>query len=277
MLYLCLAVLCSSVIAIVMRLSGTKIKNNLCMFAVNYAVCILIARFYTGHVPLLVKADGIGTAVLLGLISGILYLVNFILLQFNTLKNGVVLSSTFMKLGVLVPTIMAIAAFHEIPQFKQIFGFILACLAIVLIHFEKTDQKSSEKIWLIIMLLVSGITDSLSKVYEQYGSPDLKNHFLFYTFIAAFAISLVLMVIKRTPVGKMDVLFGILLGIPNYFSARFLLLSLTELPAIVVYPVCNVATIVVVNICGIIIFHEKLSKKQAIAIGMILLALILLN
>ena len=45
----------------------------------------------------------------------------------------------------------------------------------------------------------------------------------------------------------------------------------------VVYPVYSVATILTVTVTGVLVFRERLEKRQWIALAMILVALILLN
>ena len=72
-------------------------------------------------------------------------------------------------------------------------------------------------------------------------------------------------------------LFGALLGIPNFFSTKFLLMALGDLPAVIVYPTFSVGTILVVTVAGLLLFKEKLGKRQALAMSVILLALMLLN
>ena len=72
-------------------------------------------------------------------------------------------------------------------------------------------------------------------------------------------------------------LFGALVGIPNFFSAKFLLMALGELPAVIVYPTFSVATILVVTLAGVGLFRERLRKLQWVALAVILAALILLN
>lgn len=110
-------------------------------------------------------AAGTGIAVGLGLFSGVLFLTSFVLLQQNIRKNGVVLAATFMKLGVLIPTLMAIIIFRERPGFFQISGIILAIVAIIMIHFEKESvgavlfkeklsRKKAAAIALIFLALV---------------------------------------------------------------------------------------------------------------------------
>ena len=74
-----------------------------------------------------------------------------------------------------------------------------------------------------------------------------------------------------------DAGFGLLLGIPNYYSARFLLLSLSNVPAVVAYPTYSVGTIVMVTLAGRALFGERLSRRQMLAMGVILVSLVLLN
>lgn len=279
MLNLLLAILSSSLIALFMRLGDKYIKNNMVMFTANYAVCMILACLFMDSFNPFIKAPGISFTIAVGTVSGIMYLINFILLQFNINKNGVVLASTFMKLGVLVPTIMAIVAYHEIPGAGQIIGILLAISAILVINLEKGTESGNKaaRIWLVVLLLMGGFTDSLANVYEKNGNPTLKDQYLFYTFAAALLIAFIMVFVKKQNVTIPDILFGVIIGVPNYFSARFLLASLSKLPAIVVYPVYNVATILVVSIVGVLAFKEKLGIRKIIGILLIITALVLLN
>ena len=85
------------------------------------------------------------------------------------------------------------------------------------------------------------------------------------------------MLIKKEKPGKNELLFGALIGIPNFFSSKFLLGALGTVPAVVVYPTFSVATILLVTLTGVVVFRERLSGKQWIALGVILAALVLLN
>ena len=48
MIYLVLAVLASTMVSVVMRLSTGKVKNNMSMLAGNYLVCTLLAAANAG-------------------------------------------------------------------------------------------------------------------------------------------------------------------------------------------------------------------------------------
>lgn len=277
MLNLLLAIASSSLVSIVMRTSEKYTKGNHGMLAVNYVICVIMAAFYTGFGNLFPKAEGIGFTLGLGTCTGILYLVGLLLVQLNIQKNGVVLSSIFQKLGLIVQVLISIIFFKEQPQFIQVLGIIICLVAVVMINFEKGQTAVQFKLGLFLILLSSGFCDVMSKIHEEMGNPALADHFLFYTFGVAMILCIVLIIVKKELFGWKDVLFGILLGIPNYFSASFLLKALNDIAAVIVFPTFSVATVVVISMTGMLVFKEKLSKKQWIAMGLILAALVLLN
>lgn len=277
MIYLLLAIVTSAMVSIVMRTSEKYIKNNISMLCVNYLMCVILANYYTGIGRISFVEKGMKTAVWMGIISGFLYLFSFIFLQLNIQKNGVVLSATFMKLGVLVPTILSVIFFKERFTLLQMTGFCIALFAIVLINFEKGQTSAKFKTGLVILLLSGGSADAMSKIFEQLGDIRYEEYFLYFTFIAAFILCVILAVSKKQKINIKDIIFGLFLGVPNYLSARFLLKSLSSVPAVITYPTYSVATIVVVSIAGVFLFKENLSKKQKTAIVIILAALVFLN
>lgn len=277
MQYLLLAVLSSAMISLLMRLSTDKVKNNVGMLAVNYFTCLVVAGAYTGVDKLLPADPALPSTVWLGGLQGALYLTNFVLLQMNVQRSGVVLSAIFMKLGLLVSLAVSILAFGETPTGLQIVGFIIAVGAIILINLDGGKSKKGCGVWLVVMLVTGGLCDTMSKVYEQLGSPALAPQFLLYTFALALVLCFVLMIIKKQRIGKTELLFGVLIGVPNYFSAKFLLDALEEISAVIVYPTFSVGTILVITLAGVAFFKERLSKRQWIAVAAILSALIMLN
>lgn len=276
MLYLILAILSSMLVSVVMRLSQQKCRSRLPVLAVNYVMCTAMALLFMQG-PLIPQGEGTAFALGLGLLNGVLYLSSFMLLQHNIRINGVVLPSTFMKLGIVVPTLMSIFVFGESLTLLQGLGLLSAVAAIWLIGSEKGQGKAKSIGWLLVLLAAGGVTDGTSKVYEELGSAALKDHFLLTTFLVALILCGILCAVKKERITRREILFGLALGIPNYFSARFLLLSLSQIPAVVAYPTYSVGIIVAVTLAGLVLFHEKLSKRQMAALGVILAALVLLN
>lgn len=279
MIYLLLAILSSALVSIIMRFSEKHIQNNMAMFTVNYTICLLLAKYFMGDINFFIKEEGIYTALFLGVTSGFLYLANFVLLQKTMDSNGVIIASTAMKLGaVLIPSLVAVFIFKETPGILQLTGIIIAIAAIILINVEKgAFERKGSKLLVVILLLGSGLTDTMANIFDKTGVSALKDHYLFYTFLAALLIALLMTIVKRKKVIKWDILFGILIAVPNYFSSRFLLLSLGNVPAVITYPVYSVGTIILVSMVGISFFKEKLSRQKYAALFLILIALVLLN
>ena len=277
MLNLLLAIASSALVSITMRLSERSIKNNTAMLAVNYIMCTFLAWAYTGFGSLYPAAVGGQLAAILGGINGILYLAGFVLLQRNIRVNGVVLSATFIKLGLLVSMAVSVLFFGERPEAWQWAGFLLAVAAIVLMNYRPGEGKAGNMAGLLLLLLAGGGGDAMSKIFEELGNPALSDYFLMITFGTALLFCLSLVRIRKEKLGKWEIFFGLLIGIPNFFSAKFLLGALKDIAAVVVYPVYSVATILTVTITGVLVFRERLEKKQWMALEMILVALVLLN
>lgn len=278
MIYLLFAILSSAAITLVMRWSGKHTKSAMGMLGVNYLMCTLLAALHTGFDRLIPAGVPLGGTLAMGLFNGFLFLAGFVLLQVSIRKNGVVLSSIFMKLGLLVPMVVSVAFFGEKPTVVQILGFLLAVGAIVLINYEKdTSAKGSRTGLLLLLLLAGGGGDTMSKVFEELGPEGLSAQFLFYTFVVATLLCLGLMAWKKQPIGKAELLWGLALGVPNFYAARFLLRALGSVPAVIAYPTYSVGTILAVTLAGVLLFQERLSRRHWVAFVGILAALALLN
>lgn len=278
MLYLLLAILSSAMISIVSRLSEKQVTHNLGMLVMNYLMCALLGGFSAGLGTLFNPSDpqlAITTA--MGCFNGILYLVSFLLLQVNIRHSGVVLSATFMKLGLLVTMVVSVFLYREIPGLTGAIGFLLAVAAIILINYKKGSTGTGFRSGLLWLLLCGGMADAMSKVFEESGVPGMGNQFLFFTFATALVFCTLSMLVKGQRIGKWEALFGLLIGIPNFYSSKFLLWSLRDVAAVVAYPVYSVGTILVVTLAGLLLFRERLEKRQWLALGIILMALVLLN
>lgn len=276
MVFLILAILSSSLVSVIMRLSEKYSRNNLSLLASNYFVCGLLGALYSGANRLFPAQDGLTQTLMLGLVGGALFLASFALLQWNIGKNGVLLPTTFMKLGIIIPTLLSIFVFGEQPRLVQIIGILLAIFAIIIMNGGgKTAVKST--LSLLLLLVTTGFSNAMSKIFEEVGHPAFSNHFLFYIFTTAFILCVGLCILKGQKVIPADVIFGAIIGIPNYFSTRFMLQALAQIPATVAYPSYSVASIVLVALVGVVCFKEKIVRRRLIALGLILVALAMLN
>lgn len=264
-------------IAIVMRISEDYTSAKMPKLAISYFSSMVLAGAHMLIAGQSLLAKGYAAPVLLGAIGGVLYLSAFLLLELNVSKNGIVMSSTFMKLGLLVPLVISLLFFNERPSIIQLTGVLIALVAIVLINLKSQDSIITFKLGLPLLLIINGSADAISKVYEQFGPVQFSDQFLFYIFVVAALLSAALTLFRREKAGKADILFGLLLGVPNYYAARITLKALEHIPASIFYPSCHVGTLMVVTLTGLFFFKEKLSKLQWAAVILIFIAMILLN
>ena len=277
MVCLLLAILSSALFSVTTRLSSHRIRSQCGMLAVNYLTCLLIAWAESGFSSLFPRHDALPQALGMGAVHGFFYMTSFLLMQISIRRNGVVLSATFMKLGLLVPMAASVFLFGEIPTALQLLGFLLAVAAIVIINSGGETSPVRFRTGLILLLLTGGCADAMCKVFEQWGDAELDALFLLYTFLTALLLGVATMLARGERPGKAELAFGVLVGVPNYFSARFLLKALEDIPAVITYPTCNVSTLLVVTLTGILLFRETLTRRQAIALAIIPAALVLLN
>ena len=279
MIYLILAILCSAGVSIFMRASEKYCQGHYGILLMNYVVCVLAGLILTGRGLTQTDGKGMPVTIVFGVVTGLLYCGSFILLQWNVRKNGVILSSTFMKLGVIVPAVLAVVWFGERPGWNQGLGFILAITAILMIHLEKGKIRTEKAytIGLLLLLLGGGLGDSMAKLYDVYGNPGLGSFFLMLSFLVSGIISGILVFRGGEKITKYEVLFGVLIGIPNYFSARFLLWALADIPAVITYPTYSIAAMALIGAAGVLMFREKLTKRQWGAYLLVILAVGLLN
>ena len=277
MFYLLLAIVQSSMISILLRLSSGKIRANISMLAFNYMTCSVLGAAYAGFAPGMTAQSGFGTALGLGIVNGILLLTSFILMQASVRKNGVVLTSVFTKLGLLVPVVLSVLVFREMPTWLQVAGFCIAVAAIIVINLNKAEETGRFDWSLILLLLLAGGTDAMAKVYEALGPAALADPYLFFSFGAALVLCIPVVLTKKERPGFRELLFGVLIGIPNFFSSKFLLMALNTVPAVVAYPTFSVSTLLLITLTGVLAFREKLNRLQWAALCAILAALVMLN
>lgn len=278
MIFLLLALLSSSVLALVLKYLNSSSPYG--VYFINYITCTLLA-FAAMEPKALYNGDV--TPCWLGGITGLIYLASLFTNGYSIHKNGAILSSVFTRLGVLVPIMLSVTLFGERPTVLQGLGVALAVAAAVIMNGlpqKPGDRAAENKIYLlplVLTLLLNGTSDAMSKVFTQLGRRQDDGLFMFYIFLFAGLATLALLIKGRQTLTGRDIFFGILVGVPNFLSSRLLLAALTELPAFLVYPSYSVGVILVISVASFFLFRERLNGRQMGAAGMILGALVLLN
>ena len=276
MLFLVLATLSSSVLALVLKRLNSG--NTYGVYFFNYVTCALLS-FLTLEDKALWRGDPL--PLWLGAVGGLVYLASLAVYGYSIRKSGAVLASVFTRLGVLVPIGVSVAFLGERPSWLQGAGIALAVAAAVVMNGLPRGRASRPGgkllLPLLLTLLFNGCSDSMSKIFAYAGRREEDGLFVFFIFFFAGLFTLVLLLRQRKGLALRDVLLGALVGVLNFCASRLLLAALTRLPAFVVYPCYSVGAILVISLCSVLLFHERLSRRQWGAVGMILAAVALLN
>lgn len=215
MFYLLLTILGGAMVSILMRLSESKIKNSTGMLEANYIACFLVSAASAGFGNLFPNEPGIAQTQFWGFVTGVLLLACYLVFQISVHRNGVVLSSAFSKLGLMVSIVMSIAFFGEKPTVLQTLGFLLAVGAICLMNYQKENTGSGFNFGLLLVLFFGGASDAMAKVFEELETASQEPQYLFYTVLVALVLCSVLMLYKKQKMGRWEILFGVLIAIPN--------------------------------------------------------------
>lgn len=261
MLFLVLATLSSSVLALVLKRLDSG--NTYGVYFFNYVTCALLS-FLTLEDKALWRGDPL--PLWLGAVGGLVYLASLAVYGYSIRKSGAVLASVFTRLGVLVPIGISVAFLGERPSWLQGAGIALAVAAAVVMNGLPRGgaSRSGGKLLLplLLTLLFNGCSDSMSKIFAYAGRREEDGLFVFFIFFFAGLFTLAPLVRGGKGLTRRDLL---------------LLAALTRLPAFVVYPCYSVGAILVISLCSVLLFHERLSRRQWGAVGMILAAVALLN
>ena len=198
------------------------------------------------------------------------------------MENGDYQAGTAKFSWLLTPATicLAIPMYQQLQVLKKHLPAIavgVAAGAIVVFNLKKEEGPSRFSLLLILLLLASGGGDAVVKIFEALGPQALSSHFLCFSFSVAFVLCAGLVLLHKERPDSKALLYGGIIGIANFFSSKFILGALTQIPAVVVFPTYSVATMLVVTLCGVIFFRERLRKQQWLAFGAVIIALIMLN
>lgn len=302
MIYLLLAIICSSTIAFLFKFAEKREMNSYVITSANYFTASAISLFMIinnnllrGLVQeesflkewetllaqeqyLLSPYNSVIWGIIVGGLAGFFFFYSFLYYQKSVKENGVGLSGTFSKLGILIPMIFSIFIWGEYPTLIQWLGIVLSLISIVMVNLSfESIQKFSFNQTIILLFVLGGFAEFSNKIYQQYALSQYKDVFLFAVFLSAFLISFLHATRKQTKWKLREVLTGFAVGIPNLFSSYFLILSLDTLSTSVAFPIFSAGSIVLINIGGFLLFKEKIATKNKLAIGLVVIALILIN
>jgi drug/metabolite transporter (DMT)-like permease len=286
LIYLILSVFSSVTIFVIFKLFSRYQINTLHAIVVNYIVaCTSGIVAYENSINYNQVQSYDWFYFTLGL--GALFIIVFNLMAITTQRSGLSVVSVATKMSVVIPIIFGLLYYKESFGVYKIIGVLLALIAVYLASIKTRDGISVSAKGFIFPFLVfigSGIIDTSIKFLENsFVAENDVPIFSATIFGSAAFIGLTVIGFKAVK-GDFtfhfkNVLGGIVLGIPNYFSIFFLVKALRSdlLDSSGIFTVNNVAIVMISTLFGIILFKEILSPKNWLGIILAIISIFLVT
>ncbi len=283
MIPLILSIFSSTIILVIFKLFQKLNINTFQAIVFNYFTASLIGfAFYLKPTQINLTND---LYWLPGVIMcALLFIGLFFLIGKSSQINGIASTSISVKMSLVIPITLMILIYLEKLSIFKVIGISLAFIGILLISLPNAKKQENKAKWMLIVLFIgSGLLDFTLNFIQKniLHSMDLS----IFTSISLGTAGIIgcFILIKQGAKRSMkiklkNILAGIILGIPNYFSIYLLLLSYrsTQWEDSTVLAITNVSVIICSAMIGFIVFKERKTNKKIIGLLAAILAIITL-
>ncbi|MEM7186924.1 MAG: DMT family transporter [Bacteroidota bacterium] len=282
MIYLLCSILSSTLIFVVFKLFGRYRVNVLQAIVVNYVVaCLSGVIAFEGTIVPSELSNYSWFFYALGL--GTLFILVFNLMALTTQRSGLSVVSVATKMSLIIPIVFGLVYYKESLGPLKFVGILLALVAVYLVSAKGGSGAVKGKHTLVLPLLVflgSGVIDTSIKFLEDtYVAHNEVPIFSASIFGAAAGVGLMVLLVQLLrgtfKPSLRNLIGGIALGIPNYFSIYFLVHALRSdiLESSGIFTVNNVLIVLLSTLVGILFFKELLSQKNWLGIDLAIYSL----
>lgn len=285
MIYLLLSILFNAVLFVIVKLFARFNVNILQALVVNYLTAFLVGLFFLKselNTTKIVEQNWFLGSILLGFI----FIATFYATTITSQINGLSVASVASKMSVIIPVTLGVLFYNEKLSIIKIAGIILALIAIYFTSKKETGnlQKATNLIFPVLVFIGAGTIDSSLKYLQTYHIPiNQIGLFSTITFFCAFCVGVFILTIKafkgQIKFHSRNVVGGIALGLPNYFSLYYLvkMLEAKAFQSATLFTIHNISIVIISTFVGIIFFKEHISLRNAFGIGLALFALFLVT
>jgi drug/metabolite transporter (DMT)-like permease len=284
-IYLLLSILFNAVLFIIIKLFAKFNIDALQALVVNYFVAFGVGLFFldTSFSPnIIISQEWFKGSILLGFI----FISTFYVTTITSQRNGLSVASVASKMSVIIPIILGVFLYDETLGSVKILGIIIALIAVYFTSKKETGeiQQASNLVFPILVFIGAGTIDSSLKYLQTFLLPSNQiGLFSSVTFFCAFSVGILILVFLSLK-GKIkfagrNILGGIALGLPNFFSLYYLvkMLEAKAFESATLFTIHNIAIVLVSTFVGILFFKERISMRNALGIGLALFALFLVT
>ena len=212
------------------------------------------------------------------------------LMQMRAMGNGPASTVTLIySSGFLIPIIYSLIFLSERVSFAKWIGVALLLIALVL-SVAKKEEKKSLIFWLpaaIISMLGSGISAIIQKNHQSSQYSEEIYVFIVYCLFFSTVFSFVAHLLFKKPseekreIAKKQLILSKLilplcLGVCVVLSNFLNLILAGKLPSVVLFPIYNVGSLLLVSLISFVIYKEKATATKSVGfcIGVIAILII---
>lgn len=279
MWFVILSVICSVSVGIFLKVAKRFQLNIFQIITFNYFSALLLTYFtyqpeLTLHEKTIPYSLFIGLAVLLPFVF---------LIQAKSIKEvGIVKTDIAQRLSLFIPLTASYFLFNETFSQLKIIGFIVGFSAIFFTLNKRSESKSDNWVYPLLILLGFGIIDILFKKVAVFKDFNFTTS-LFIIFCGSFIISILFLIgkilVQKEKLEFKNILWGLALGILNFGNILFYLKAhkaLSENPS-TVFAGMNMGVIILGSLAGILLFKEKMTKWNYFGIILAIISIILIT
>ena len=188
-------------------------------------------------------------------------------------------------MSVVIAIIFGVLYYDESLSFIKFIGILLALIAVYLTSTKEKDSSLNQNsgfLFPILLFFRSGAIDTSLKYVEttfvQDGGVPLFSATIFACAFIFGSLFLASQKFKGLVVFEFkNILGGILLGVPNYFSIVYLLkaLSTEGMESSTTFTINNVGIVILSTLFGMMLFKEKITIKNWLGIVVAILSIIM--
>ena len=285
MIYLFLSILFSTGLFVIFKYFGIYKIETLKAIVVNYMVAFTLG-FISSEKTITITEIPNQPWFYGAIFLGAMFVSIFFVMAITAQKNGISVASISGKMSVVIQIFFGVLLYGESINLLKITGIIIALIAVYLASIKEgeNDVKKGQLLFPMLLFVGSGIIDtSLKYIEEQFVPVEEVAVFSGSLFaIAAFFGSVLLGIKalkKRDSFGFKNIIAGIILGVPNYYSIVFLIKALQTdgFESSTLFTLNNVAIVIVSSIVGLILFRERFSNNNKIGVFLAIIGIILVS
>jgi drug/metabolite transporter (DMT)-like permease len=283
MFFVVATILLNVVISAIFKLFPKYKIDALQAIVVNYVVCVVTGTLFAGEFPFTAHYTS-QSWFPWSLLMGACFISIFNLIAFCTRVDGITTTTIANKLSLVIPVVFSVVAFHEGITWLRIVGVALAFPAVYFTTRVKGDTGGSGQnlFWPALLFVSSGALDTLVNYVQRSHLSDAGHQAIFtiFSFSTAAVIGLTLFLVL-TVTGKMklhpkNIVAGICVGVPNFFSIYFLIRALNSnvMKSSAAIPVINIGILVASSLTAIFLFREQVTKQRIFGLVLAVVAIL---